>query len=80
MKLIQQILEMAKGRNVRKRAKKRAIKKKAKTPVASKTRNLAAMDMQTTGAGAHGSESTKERKGRAGRRDAKKQIRKELDY
>lgn len=80
MKLIQELMEMAKGKNVRKRAKKRAIKKKAKTPVASEQRNLAAVQMQRTGAGAHGTESTKEKKGRAGRRDAKKQIRKELDY
>lgn len=80
MKLIQQLLEMAKGKNVRKKAKKRAIKKKAKTPTADKLRNPVAIAAQTSGAGGHGTESTKEKKGRAGRREAKKDIRKEMDY
>jgi len=80
MKLIQQLLEMAKGRSVRKRAKKRAIKKKAKTPTANTQRNPVAIAMQTSGAGGHGSESTKEKKGRSGRREAKKDIKREMDY
>jgi len=80
MKLIQQLLEMAKSSNKRAAQAKRRRKKKLEKPSADKQRNLAALGMQTTGAGAHGSESTKEKKGRAARRAAKKDIKKEMDY
>ena len=79
MKLIQQLLEVAKAKNVRVRAKKRAVKKKAKTPTADKTRNLAALGDQTTGAGAHGTESTKQKKGCAGSRNAKKECKNKME-
>ena len=75
MKLIQQLLEMAKSSNRRAKQAKRRRKKKLETPTADKTRNLAALGMQTTGAGTHGKKTSKDK-----RRDAKKTLRKELDY
>lgn len=80
MKLIQQLLEMAKSSSKRATQKKNRRKKKANNPTAGETRNLAAVGMQTSGAGGHGTEKTKEKKGRAGRREAKKNIKKEMDY
>ena len=75
MKLIQQLLEMAKGKQKRAAQAKRRRKKKLESPTADKTRNLAALGMQTTGAGQHGRKSSKDK-----RREAKKNLRKEMDY
>jgi hypothetical protein len=80
MKLIQELMEMAKGKSVRKKASKRRRMKKAKNPTADESRNLVAKDMQTSGAGFHGSERSKDKKGKAGRREAKKHIRSQMDY
>jgi hypothetical protein len=75
MKLIQQLLEMAKSSTKRAKQKKRRIKKKAETPAQANTRNLAAAAMhQMTGAGGHGTQKTKQKRGRAARREGKQQV------
>lgn len=74
MKLIQQLLEMAKSSTKRASQAKRRRKKKIEKPSADKQRNLAAVDMQTTGAGAHGTQRSKQKKGRASRREGKQQT------
>jgi len=79
MKLIQQLLEMAKGKTKRKTAAKNARKKKAATPSKDKASNPVAVAAQTSGAGYHGTEFTKEKKCRAGRREAKKDIKSQMD-
>ncbi len=79
MKLIRQLLEMAKSSNKRAKQKKNRIKKKSNTPTRNSLRNPVAVAAQTSGAGYHGAEASKEKKGRASRRDAKKDI-KNMDY
>ena len=80
MKLIQQLLEMAKSKSKRASQAKRRRKKKLETPTQDAKGNPVALAAQTSGAGYHGTEFTKEKKGKSGRREAKKSIRKEMDY
>lgn len=81
MKLIQQLLEMAKSSNKRASQAKTRRKKKAKEPAASKPRNLVAMDMHDmSGAGVHGSAKSKANTSRGRRKEGKSEIKKELDY
>lgn len=75
MKLIQQLLEMAKSSTKRAKQKKRRIKKKAQTPTTDATGNPVAFAMQKTGAGGHGTQKTKQKRGRAARREGKQQAR-----
>ena len=74
MKLIQQLLEMAKSSTKRAKQKKRRIKKKAKTPTQAARGNPVALAAQTSGAGGHGTQKTKDKRGRAARREGKAQA------
>lgn len=78
MKFLQQLMEMAKGKNKRTRESKQARKKKAKNPTMDATSNLVAKFAQISGAGFHG-DSDKESRNKTQRKEAKKHIKQELD-
>ena len=80
MKFLQQLMEMAKGKNKRKREAKRARKNKAEKPTMDAQSNPVAKFAQQTGAGLHnaGGEG-KYSKGKIQRAEGKKQIKQELD-
>ena len=80
MKVAEILTEMAKGKGVRKKAKKRAIEKKANNPSMDAPRNPVHLAAQTAGAGEHtlkkgkGSESGKKARNRR-KEELKKEIR-----
>jgi len=75
MKLIQQLLEMAKSSTKRAKQKKRRKLKKSETGGLNAVGNPVAHAMQTSGAGGHGTQKTKDKRGRASRREGKQQTR-----
>ena len=78
MKVAEILTEMAKSSTKRAKAAKLARKKKAEKPIMDAPSNPVAKFAQTTGAGAH-KEEGKYAKGKAQRREAKQQIKKELE-
>ena len=81
MKLIQQLLEMAKSSTKRAKQKKRRIKKKVDKPSSADTRNLVAKDMHDmTGAGQHSSAFDRAKSSRGRRKAGKKEIKNQMDY
>jgi len=79
MKVAELLTEMAKGITKRKRAAKLARKKKAENPTKDAQSNPVAKFAQITGAGAHKTEEGKYARGKAQRKEAKQQIKQELD-
>jgi len=81
MKLIQQLLEMAKSSSKRKAQAKRRRKKKADNPSKTKTRNLVAKDTYgMTGAGTHKSAHSDANTKRGRRKEDKREIKSQMDY
>jgi len=81
MKLIQQLLEMAKSSSKRKSQAKRRRKKKAEKPSDTKSRNLVAKDAYgMTGAGAHKSAHSDANTKRGRRKQGKAEIKNQMDY
>lgn len=78
MKVLELLMEMAKGKIRRKREAKRSRKNKAEKPTMDAMSNPVAKFAQTSGAGFHG-KSNKESKNKERRKEGKQQIRKELD-
>jgi len=81
MKLIQQLLEMAKSSSKRATQAKNRRKKKSKKSSASAERNLVAKDMHDmTGAGQHSSAFDRANSSRGRRKEGKKEIKNQMDY
>ncbi len=77
---LEELMEMAKGKNKRASEKKSRTKKKAKNPTQAPTRNLVAKDMQDmTGAGQHSSSFDKDNSSRGRRKQDKKEIKNQMD-
>ena len=81
MKLIQQLLEMAKSKSKRVSQAKRRRKKKADKPASAANRNLVAKDMHDmTGAGQHSSAFDRAKSSRGRRKEGQKEIKNQMDY
>jgi hypothetical protein len=78
MKVAELLIEMAKSSTKRKREAKRARKSKAKKPTMDAPSNPVAKFAQQSGAGAH-KEEGKYAKSKAQRKEAKQQIKQELE-
>jgi len=78
MKVIELLIEMAKGRNKRKRSAKLARIKKAINPTMDDQSNPVAKFAQQSGAGAHETKG-KNSTGKRQRKEGKKQIKDDMD-
>lgn len=76
--ILQELMEMAKGKTKRKTAAKNARKKKAENPTMDDRNNPVAKFAQTSGAGFHGAKSKDDKK-RKDRRDSKKDIKQQTE-
>jgi len=79
MKVAELLTEMAKSKKKRTREAKLARMKKAEKPTMDAPSNPVAKFAQTTGAGAHKTEEGKYARGKAQRKEAKKEIKQYLD-
>jgi len=79
MKFLQQLMEMAKSKNKRKREAKRTRKDKAKNPTLDDKINPVAKFAQTSGAGAHENAGGKLSSKKRQRKEGKDQIKQQMD-